>query len=112
MQHKTQRPVPFEITSATREAVQKWIKLAGPSSEPSKSVQQRIAADEPWKGSTGTRPKEPITQAHRETRERPLNGSGVAASGLRLAIGCSAQPSAAMHPCALVPLCGPGARND
>jgi integrase len=29
MQHKTQRPVQFEITQATREAVQKWIKQAG-----------------------------------------------------------------------------------
>jgi integrase len=29
MQHKTQRPVQFEITPATREAVQKWIKQAG-----------------------------------------------------------------------------------
>ena len=28
MQHKTQRPVQFEITSATRDAVQAWIKLA------------------------------------------------------------------------------------
>jgi site-specific recombinase XerC len=28
MQHKTQRPVQFEITPATREAVQAWIKLA------------------------------------------------------------------------------------
>src|SRR5450755_4304507 len=26
MQHKTQRPVQFEITQATRDAVQKWIK--------------------------------------------------------------------------------------
>ena len=33
MQHKTQRPVQFEITSATREAVQKWIKQAGLQSE-------------------------------------------------------------------------------
>ena len=33
MQHKTQRPVQFEITSATREAVQKWIKQAGLKSE-------------------------------------------------------------------------------
>ena len=33
MQHKTQRPVQFEITSATREAVQEWIKLAGLKSE-------------------------------------------------------------------------------
>ena len=29
MQHKTQRPVQFEITAATREAVQKWIMQAG-----------------------------------------------------------------------------------
>jgi len=28
-QHKTQRPVQFEITAATRDAVQRWIKLAG-----------------------------------------------------------------------------------
>jgi len=33
MQHKTQHPVQFEITSATREAVQKWIKQAGLKSE-------------------------------------------------------------------------------
>jgi integrase len=33
MQHKTQRPVQFEITPATREAVQKWIKQAGLRSE-------------------------------------------------------------------------------
>ena len=29
MQHKTQRPVQFEITPATRDSVQAWIKLAG-----------------------------------------------------------------------------------
>ncbi|OSZ74855.1 integrase [Hydrogenophaga sp. IBVHS1] len=29
MQHKTERPVQFEITPATREAVQAWIKRAG-----------------------------------------------------------------------------------
>ena len=33
MQHKTQRPVQCEITAATREAVQKWIKQAGLKSE-------------------------------------------------------------------------------
>ena len=33
MQHKTQRPVQFEITPATREAVQAWIKLAGLKSD-------------------------------------------------------------------------------
>ena len=29
VQHKTQRPVQFEITPAARDAVQAWIKLAG-----------------------------------------------------------------------------------
>ena len=29
MQHKTQRPVQFEITPATRDAVQKWIRQVG-----------------------------------------------------------------------------------
>ncbi len=33
MQHKTQRPVQFEITQATREALLKWIKQAGLKSE-------------------------------------------------------------------------------
>jgi hypothetical protein len=33
MQHKTQRPVQFEITPVTREAVQKWIKQSGLRSE-------------------------------------------------------------------------------
>jgi hypothetical protein len=33
MQHKTQRPVQFEITPATREVIQKWIKQAGLKSE-------------------------------------------------------------------------------
>lgn len=33
MQHKTQRPVQFEITAATREAPQRWVKAAGLTSE-------------------------------------------------------------------------------
>jgi integrase len=33
MQHKTQRPVQFEITPATRDAVQKWFKQAGLESD-------------------------------------------------------------------------------
>jgi integrase len=33
MQHKTQRPVQFEITQVTRDALQKWIKLAGLKSD-------------------------------------------------------------------------------
>ena len=33
MQHKTQRPVQFEITAAARDALQAWIKLAGLKAE-------------------------------------------------------------------------------
>ena len=33
LQHKTQRPVQFEITAATRDTVQKWIRQAGPRCE-------------------------------------------------------------------------------
>lgn len=33
LQHKTQRPVQFEITATTREALQQWIKAAGLKSE-------------------------------------------------------------------------------
>jgi integrase len=33
MQHKTQRPVQFEITPVTRDAVQRWIRQAGLKSE-------------------------------------------------------------------------------
>jgi site-specific recombinase XerC len=33
MQHKTQRPVQFEITAAARAALQAWIKLAGLKSD-------------------------------------------------------------------------------
>jgi len=33
MQRKTQRPVQFEITPTTRDAVQKWIKIAGLKSD-------------------------------------------------------------------------------
>lgn len=33
MQHKTQRPVQFEITAVTRDALQAWIKLAGLKAE-------------------------------------------------------------------------------
>ena len=33
MQHKTQRPVQFEITASARDAVQQWIKVAGLKSD-------------------------------------------------------------------------------
>ena len=33
MQHKTQRPVQFEITQGTRDVLQAWIKQDGPKPE-------------------------------------------------------------------------------
>ena len=42
VQHKTQRPVQFEITPAARDAVQAWIKLAGLKSA---TVSSRLDAD-------------------------------------------------------------------
>lgn len=33
MQHRTQRPIQLEITPAARDAVQKWIKTAGPRAD-------------------------------------------------------------------------------
>jgi site-specific recombinase XerC len=47
MQHKTQRPGQFEITQATRDALQTWIKQAGLKQEDRLSVSQpatRLAA--------------------------------------------------------------------
>ena len=37
LQQKTQRPVQFEITAPTREAVETWIKAAGLKSEKARS---------------------------------------------------------------------------
>jgi hypothetical protein len=57
MQHKTQRPVQFEITPVTRDAVQRWIKQAGLRCEdflfPSRVTARRIwehgSTPESWK---------------------------------------------------------------
>jgi len=52
MQHKTQRPVQFEITPATRDAVQKWIKQAGLKSD-GFVFPSRVTTRHTWKrGST------------------------------------------------------------
>jgi hypothetical protein len=57
LQHKTQRPVQFEITPVTREAVQRWIKQAGlrsdgflfPSRMHSSRILERDSTLEFWK---------------------------------------------------------------
>jgi integrase len=45
MQHKTQRPVQFEITQVTRDAVQKWIKQAELKSEDFLFPSQELGLD-------------------------------------------------------------------
>ena len=53
MQHKTQRPVQFEITPATRDAVQKWIKRAGLKSDATSSFRVASTTHRIWeRGST------------------------------------------------------------
>ena len=70
MQHKTQRPVQFEITQATREAVQKWIKQAGLKSEdfvfPSRIHDSQ--GDEGWVEELGLDPADYGTHSMRRTK--------------------------------------------
>ena len=58
MQHKTQRPVQFEITQATRDALQAWIKQGGLKPEdflfPSHSMAHLIWGPDSTPGSSGT----------------------------------------------------------
>lgn len=58
VQHKTQRPVQFEITQAARDAVQTWIKWAGLRAEdypsPAGRMTRRISARVSTPGSSGT----------------------------------------------------------
>lgn len=58
MQHKTQRPVPFEITASTRDALQTWIKQASLRSEdflfPAGCTSRRIWARVSTLASSGT----------------------------------------------------------
>jgi hypothetical protein len=58
MQHKTQHPVQFEITQATREAVQAWIRQAALKPEdflfPVGSMTRPISAPASTPGSLGT----------------------------------------------------------
>jgi integrase len=79
MQHKTQRPVQFEITPTARDAVQKWIKAAGlksddflfPSrmrSSPHLGTRQYARILEGWVAELGLDPEEYGTHSMRRTK--------------------------------------------
>ena len=79
MQHKTQRPVQFEITPATRDAVQKWIKQAGLRSDdslfpsrihdsPHLGTRQYARILEGWAEELGLDPAEYGTHSMRRTK--------------------------------------------
>ena len=79
MQHKTQRPVQFEITSAARDAVQKWIKIAGLRSDeflfpsrihdsPHLGTRQYARILEGWVEELGLDPSEYGTHSMRRTK--------------------------------------------
>jgi len=79
MQHKTQRPVQFEITQLTRDAVQKWIKQAGLRSEdflfpsrihgsPHLGTRQYARILDGWVDELGLDPSEYGTHSMRRTK--------------------------------------------
>src|SRR5436305_7766202 len=79
MQHKTQRPVQFEITPAARDAVQKWIKAAGLKSDdflfrsrihgsPHLGTRQYARILEGWVKELGLDPAEYGTHSMRRTK--------------------------------------------
>ena len=81
MQHKTQCPVQFEITPATRDAVQKWIKQAGLKSDgfvfpsrihdsPHLGTRQYARILEGWVEELGLDPAEYGTHSIRRTKAR------------------------------------------
>lgn len=79
MQHKTQRPVQFEITPATRDALQKWIVTSGLKSEnflfpsrvhasPHLGTRQYARILEGWVEALGLDPAEYGTHSIRRTK--------------------------------------------
>ena len=79
LQHKTRRPVQFDIMPATREAVQKWIKQAGLRSDdylfpsrihdsPHLGTRQYARILEGWVGELGLDPAEYGTHSMRRTK--------------------------------------------
>ena len=79
MQHKTQRPVQFEITAVARDAVQKWIRKAGLKSDdflfpsrihsfPHLGTRQYARILEGWVEELGLDPSEYGTHSMRRTK--------------------------------------------
>lgn len=79
MQHKAERPVQFEITQVTREAVQNWIKKAGLRSEdflfpsrihrsPHLGTRQYARILDGWVGELGLDPADYGTHSMRRTK--------------------------------------------
>ena len=89
MQHKTQRPVQFEITPAARDAVQKWIKAAG------------LKSDEMAKRTGSTPPRRSLISRS----VRPSAGTAASAGACALHRCCCAARKALRHRTA-APQCG------
>ena len=99
MQHKTQHPVQFEITAATREAVQKWIKQAGPRSEdfvfpsrihdsPHLGTRQYARILENWVEELGLDPADDGTHPMRRTKTTLIDPALPGRLGHRAHPGC------------------------
>ena len=100
MQHKTQRPVQFEITQATREAVQKWIKQAGLRSDdfvfpsrihdsPHLGTRQYARIREGWVEELGLDPTDYGTHSMRRTKATLIYRRVKNLRALRLLLGRS-----------------------
>ena len=79
MQHETRRPVQFEITPATRDAVQEWIKQAGLKADefvfpsrihksPHLGTRQYARILEHWVEELGLDPADYVTHSMRRTK--------------------------------------------
>ncbi len=93
MQHKTQRPVQFEVTQAARDAVQKWIKTAGLRSDdflfpsrihdsPHLGTRQYARILEGWVEELGLDPAEYGTHSTRRTKATLIYRPAPVADGM------------------------------
>lgn len=100
VQHKTQRPVQLEITQATREAVQKWIKVAGLKSDdflfpsrihdsPHLGTRQYARILEGWVEELGLDPAEYGTHSMRRTKATLIYGRTTNLRAVQLLLGHS-----------------------
>ena len=100
MERKTQRPVQFEITAATREAVQRWIKRAGLKSEdfvfpsrihdsPHLGTRQYARTLEGWVEERGLDPADYGTHSMRRTKATLIYRRTKNLRGVQLLLGHS-----------------------